>query len=477
MPFTEFYTDFTNGSNVNAGDKTANGVVTSTNGAWSTVTNIFTATSGTPFSGVSVGDFCSLYADGGTVSVYIARITAIGGGGLTLTLSTTAKSGTAPTTAGIGISATTGGAWKGPNGAVAFPFGFITSALTNASSHAPRVNLKNNVTYSVTAAMTHGNAGPMQFQGYTTTVDDGGRATIDGGSSGASYSPLTISSSDNVLADLILQNNGATGTASWLTLSGSRGICFRVVVNGSKAAGFLAGGLSWLFVECEAYGCNTSNSGGVAGFHSSAAFQRFVRCISHDNTAGNSLGFTNNSGGEYDECIADSNGAQGFVNSGTVQAGYRGCDAYNNGSDGIRLSNGSAGMFLIENCNLVKNGGYGINGSGAGVRTGIITNCGFGSGTQVNTSGATNGLSSMIEIGSITYASNVTPWVDPANGDFRINLGAAKGTGRGAFTQTAASYAGTVGYPDIGSAQHLESSGGITVPTQVYGTESVGVGS
>ena len=38
------------------------------------------------------------------------------------------------------------------------------------------------------------------------------------------------------------------------------------------------------------------------------------------------------------------------------------------------------------------------------------------------------------------------------NGDFRINLTAAKGTGRGTYMQTAASYTGTVGYPDVGAA-------------------------
>jgi hypothetical protein len=66
----------------------------------------------------------------------------------------------------------------------------------------------------------------------------------------------------------------------------------------------------------------------------------------------------------------------------------------------------------------------------------------------------------VIESGTVTYANDVTPWVDPANGDFRINLAAAKGAGRGTFTQTAASYTGTIGYPDIGAAQHLEASAG-----------------
>ena len=62
-------------------------------------------------------------------------------------------------------------------------------------------------------------------------------------------------------------------------------------------------------------------------------------------------------------------------------------------------------------------------------------------------------------IGAVTYGANLTPWVDPANGDFRINLAAAKGAGRGTFLQTSASYTGTVGFPDIGAAQHLDSGG------------------
>ena len=57
----------------------------------------------------------------------------------------------------------------------------------------------------------------------------------------------------------------------------------------------------------------------------------------------------------------------------------------------------------------------------------------------------------------MNFASDVTPWVDPANGDFRINLAAAKGAGRGSYTQNAGG--GTVGYPDIGAAQHQDSGG------------------
>lgn len=83
---------------------------------------------------------------------------------------------------------------------------------------------------------------------------------------------------------------------------------------------------------------------------------------------------------------------------------------------------------------------------------------------MANTSGQTNGLDDFDIIGSVTYANDVTPWVDPANGDFRIDLAAAQGTGRGAFLQTDGSHAGTVSYPDIGAAQHEDAGGsGATV--------------
>src|SRR5215471_19155173 len=98
MAFTEFYVQST-GSDVNAGsDTNTKASVTQTNGGWSTVTNIFTAASGTPFSGTSVGDYASIYVDGATTTGFVAQITQINGGGASITVSTTIKMGTAPTT-------------------------------------------------------------------------------------------------------------------------------------------------------------------------------------------------------------------------------------------------------------------------------------------------------------------------------------------------------------------------------------------
>jgi hypothetical protein len=184
MAFTEFYCR-SGGSNMNGGglstgaEPSTAAAYSATNGGWSSTTGVFTPTSGNPSLSVTVGDFANVFTDGSTTPVFIGRVTAVNS--TTVTVSTTAKSGTAPTTAGTGISINVGGAWKGPNGAVGFPYGFITNALTDSSTNRPRVNFKNDQTYSITAAMTHANNGPAKFQGYTTSAGDGGKATVDGG--------------------------------------------------------------------------------------------------------------------------------------------------------------------------------------------------------------------------------------------------------------------------------------------------------
>jgi hypothetical protein len=186
-----------------------------------------------------------------------------------------------------------------------------------------------------------------------------------------------------------------------------------------------------------------------------------LRCISHDNVGANSSGFIVDDGRLVD-CIADTNGSEGFnITASTLGVSLVNCDAYNNTGDGFDMTGGSSTTVYMENCNAIKNGGWGINSSGSSVRNGVIINCGFGAGTQANTSGTINTNTGAIAVsGTVTYASNAIPYVDAPNGDFRITLSTAKNAGRGAFTQIAGSYAGTIGYPDIGAAQHIDSGGG-----------------
>jgi hypothetical protein len=467
MPFTEFYCDAASGSNINAGDKTANGVVTSVNGDWgNAAANRFTAASGTPFSGVQVGDFASVYLDGATVAVYIARVTAVNGGGASIDLSTTAKSGTAPTTGATGRSCTTGGAWKGPNGTDKFPFNFITSAQTNTAGYPPRVNLKNGTDYTTsTSSITHTLNGPVQFEGYTTNEGDGGRAVIANVTTTAAYSILSVSGTNINVHNLIFDGTVFTsGNTVGVSVTGAECLFCKCVFREFQAGGLNLGAVNTFAVECEAYACNKGNNTNSYGFGASGS-GTFIRCIAHDNTGSNTAGFYHTSTALFISCIADTNGGKGFRVTAAGQCVMLNCDAYNNASDGLNMESSSLTLCMLENCNFVKNTGWGVNSSGsATLRNGHIQNCAFGAGTQANGSGNIfTGANGLNVSGTVTYASDVTPWVDPANGDFRINLAAAKGTGRGAFLQTASSYAGTVSYPDIGAAQHLDSGGGLLI--------------
>lgn len=444
-------------------------VFSSTNGNWNSGTGLFTVASGDPLAaGVAVGDFASVFNDGATAPVFVGRVTARTS--TTVTVSTSIRLGTAPSTSATARSINVGGAWLGPNGTQGFPFTLMQGACINTSSNPPRVNLKNDQTYNITAVMNSPSSilGPVLFQGYTSTFGDLGKATIDGGTSGAAYILWTNNGALGFcIADLIFQNNGATGAAplvDYLNAS-SIGIVLRCVFRESRQHGirFLVGGA--LAIECEAYACNKNNSTFTAGFAAAGTTQMFIRCISHDHVGSNAHGFYfSGPGARAVDCISFNNGGIGYRISGN-SSNIHNSDAYNNTGSGIDFALASSiGSAYIENCNLINNGGYGIDTTGSATGLYFIYNCGFGSGSEANTSGQVNSSAgdAVLEEGSITYPSGVTPWVDPVNGDFRINLSDAKNAARGAFTLIAPGYAGTVGYPDIGAVQHLDAGGGGT---------------
>lgn len=75
MAYTEFYTDYVSGNNMNGGSDAGSATVTYTNGGWNSGTGVFTPASGNPSSaGVTVGQFASVYADGGTTPAFVGRI-------------------------------------------------------------------------------------------------------------------------------------------------------------------------------------------------------------------------------------------------------------------------------------------------------------------------------------------------------------------------------------------------------------------
>lgn len=430
-------------SNLNAGTRfgttTEPGIsadITYASGTWVQSTRVFTPASGNPISaGVLVGDRVSIYPDGTTPDgVYFAEVSARDS--TTITMNASKSFGTAPTNGTNNRTLKLGGAWRGPTGASGFPFNLITA---DSGSYFPRVNVKNNQTYNITAQIAWLNSGSVKAQGYTTSYGDFGLATIDGGTSGASYTHWLLNGGNNhMTADFIFQNNGATGAAPLVDGQGLQANVLRCVFRhscGSGITGFVAGAFG-----CEAYDVNLNNGSNLGGFVSCGWT---VNCVSHHNTGSNTIGFSNC---KTFRSIADTNGGVGFKNCSSFN-----CDAYKNGSDGFLQTGGS---FYFENNNAIKNGGYGLNAQNGSI--GTISEYRYGAGTMANTSGGMNiGATAAVErIGTQSaYPNDVHPWADPDNGDFRIIRPEAIATGRGTYMSIDPSFTGTRGYPDIGAAQ------------------------
>ncbi len=479
---TEFYIN-SSGANINAGSGTGSSLYTSVTGAWSTVTNIFTPndTVNPVASGVQVGMFASIYNDGATTAVYVARITqvvnALNG---PITVSSTVIYGTAPVT-GSTVSIKVGGAWIGPGGAVTFPFGLsgTIGALQDANTNQVRVNVKNDQTYTMTAALPFATLGNAVMQGYTNLPGDLGKATFT--SNITTGSNFTQAGNVNAtFIDLIFANTGVSNANHLFSQSGTSDVVFlRCVFHGSRGIGLLqansAGGNAYV-TECEAYDCNKSNTANLAGFtiaNGAGGVMFCYSCYSHDHTSGtNAHGFSIStpSGLILVNCISESNGGSGAF---TVTTGQGlvciNSNFYNNTGDGVKLSYGAAKSWAIFiNDNFLLNAGKAINNT-VTAQGGIIYNTGRGLGNQQNALGDT--LKSIVNTGSdVFYVADVTPWTAPITGNFTTVVGsAAVGAGRGVFTETDGTNSGTLSYPVIGAST-------ATVPASKGGLRLAGHG-
>ena len=462
------------GSNLNAGTRNGNSTVpgvdadfTYASGNWVQATRVFTVGSGDPVAdGIAVGDYVSVYADGSTVTGYVAQVTARTT--TTITLSSTVKAGTAPTDGTGTRTMKVGGAWKGMNGADGVPFTLALICDLNSSGTTLRINMMNDAAFIVTASTnctgSASNVNGIVIKGFTATYGDGGKFILDGGIAGATYNLFNGNGIASIVEDAIFRNNGATGVGSFL---GTGSSWYRVVGHSCRFSG-LGSSVGQTATQCEVYSFNQSASGTGYGIFATSA----VNCFVHSPSGGNNAGFApaSSSGvAVYESCVAKGcmNGFL-FAGSGATPSwSMRHCDVHESTSHGIASSSTSGKTIHIINCNILKSGGWGINlntGSAGNKHNGLIFNCGFGTGTEANTSGNVETNNSCNVSGSISYGSGLTPWQAPATGDYRIALADAKSTGWGLFTQTGLSMDGLVRFPDIGAGQHLPSgSGGVIV--------------
>lgn len=447
------------GSNLNSGHTTDN-AATYTGVGDSDGTSVFTPSDGsTPASTVTNGAWGSVYVTAGaTVATYVGLITNVAAGvNGAVTFSQVAKAGTFPAASGGAhtITLKVGGAWSGPATTVGFPFAFASARLTNGPTLYPRVNIKGGTVYSITAAITHSVVGPITWQGYTNTLGDLGQAIFDGGT-GSAYIMFTFSGANNDFADLTFRTNGASGSAAGITASGAFCTYNRCRFQGMRTDGVAASSNPNYFYECEFLTnniANTANHGGVAAGSAST----YVRCSFHDNIGNVNNGAYLTATSSFYNCLFYRNGFEGMLHNTATGVILENCDFYSN-FDGFNCLRSDAVGIIIENCNFIKNTGCGItNPIANAMRNGVIRNCGFGVGTMANGNGDIVGGGGAQQVGNISYATGVTPWVDPDKGNFTINLATAINTGRGVFFQVNTNI---FGYPDIGAVQATNAPSG-----------------
>lgn len=446
------------GSNMNAGTLTGDTTVpgtsatkTYTGGDSAANAASFTAVGGSDMTEAVAGRYACLFIDGDTTPTtgqyVLAKITSVVGTVINLSTTERATFGTVLGSGSGNRSLKIGGAWAGPSGANHVP---LTLAVSNLSSTKPvRINLKNDVTYSITANLSiNGSGCCTNLRGFTTTYGDGGRATIDGGTSGSAYILVTYGGSGEInhTQEIIFNHNGASSDAQLVQIS-SGGVFFKGCVFANSRGNGVSNSSNCTLTECEVYGNNASNSetAGVANF--GTIFMN--RCTIHDNAGSGTNGVRNTGNCFMVECVVDTNGKHGVesVGSSSHCALIR-CDVYNNASTGLTAT---AASTLVDSCNFVKNTGTGIAGPTAGGINCYTISCAIGTGTQANASSSTNYV---VEESQASLTANTTPWTDPANGDFSIASGsAAIAAGRGTFTSTASGWGTTAGSPCRSAAQ------------------------
>jgi hypothetical protein len=458
--YTEFYCNST-GTNINAGSTTnAAATYSGDAGNWTNATSTFYL-SGADLSGVTVGMWASVWtnATAPTNAVYIGRIIAVSDVDDTIQLSTTAVSGTLPGTNVGATSIRVGGAWRGAYGTVAFPFAFITGAMTNVSYNTPRINFQSGYSNSITAAIVDAIVGPRIFSGYTSTPGDGGMGILDGGNGDLAI--LRFNGNRNQVHNFIIQNTLNNQFNHGLYIAGESSLAFRCIIRNTGGCAVYVSGNYSMCIECEGYKNNRASNANYGAFYNTYGYG-FIRCYAHE---GGSGGFSGLSSFEMraDNCLAVSNYLNGFAASG--YSIIRNCDSISNRLNGIYFTGADSGS-VIENCNLIGNRSYGIAFATNVVRPALLLNNWFGSGTKQNVLGnfspnigVTN---SVYTSGNNSYSADLDPYVNSSGLNFSLtNTAASYGQGRGSFLDIEKN-GGIVGYPSVGAAAGTNAVGNTT---------------
>ncbi len=474
------YTEFTcraGGNNLNAGtfsgitEEGVNPLLIFTSGTWLNSIRRFTVpvASGDPRTlGVTTGCFVSIYSNTPhiTGAGIIGQVSGITATDISLHASYWAgNSGNAIVPSGA--NATTmrvGGAWQGPNGRDMFPFGTVSlSALRMAAYQGvgigqcwPRINFKNDQIYTMATGINHA-PGDINWQGYSGTFGDFGRATFQFATTSGNFNSINFVGGNNYIADINIYNNGSVGTANYL-LQGPA-VAERIIATGSRAFAFGAGANISLFIDCIAMNNNTTNTASVGAFNSAINGTTYLRCVAINN---NRVGFLSSRQCSLLNCISAFNTEQGALFT-LGAAGYntiQNCTFYRNGRDAIRANatNANAVSYLyIQSCDFIHNSGHAAIVSGASrPHVLFVYNCLVATGTFGNTKYPVHpgtGLASVKYdgFGMSTYPLNIQPYAYPSGGNFTQLSPLARNSGYCTFLEASPRFTGTIAYDNVGA--------------------------
>jgi hypothetical protein len=249
-----------------------------------------------------------------------------------------------------------------------------------------------------------------------------------------------------VLDNLIVDGESGASVVG-IAFAGARRAGYRLKVQNTTVNGFLATGGSTLLVRCEATGCS-----GTAAFNFNTSNGHYaIDCEAYGNTV---PGFVVDSTPTLIRCIASGNtgaSTDGFQ-CNSLAAVLDGCVSYGNGRHGFNFT--VSGSVLAQNCIAEANVNTGFSANAVYQELDLLNCAAFGNTTaDYNTTNIPNRTDCLT--GSAGY------FVNAASGDFALNT-----TSGGGAAARAAGYPGTlprgttVGYRDIGTAQHQDTGGG-----------------
>lgn len=305
----------TGSADINAGSSIgAAQAAPATGGSWVNATNTYVAPSATPFATTIVGDYVSIYADGATVTTYVAQVTTVVSN-VSVVLSATIKYGTAPTDGAANRSAVAGGSWNTEQ--VLAAGGLATTTVPQST----KINMKGNltITASRTISMADATTTTLWFSCYNTTPGD-----LDADTTNSLTKPIwTLNSTFGLVASGNFQvwsglSVVGSRTGPMWTLSGSVQTQVRCrIENTSANAGAIAstwsgtGVCAYSWMKCATTATTTgvcslsgftgtmlgvvAEGGGIAGFNLAAAAGMVLsNCVGLTNTGAGVLATTAN---------------------------------------------------------------------------------------------------------------------------------------------------------------------------------------